>query len=114
MNINYHPASTRSPLVALLATAIRLDMASPNPITRQAPPPLPPVISAEAATAQGMVLAMLKQLGAASPKEIGLHIQASRSTITRALRDLEDSGQIRATGETNSRRYTVAVSEVAS
>lgn len=89
-------------------------MASPAPITRTSPAPTPPAICAEAATPQTQILTKLKELGQASPSEIRLHLRASRSTITRALRALESAGRVCATGETNNRLYTVAKSEVAS
>lgn len=74
----------------------------------------PPAIAATATTPLDSVLAVVKQLGKASPNEIRLHLGASRTTVARALKALHRAGALRAIGRTNSRQYTAGEMEAAS
>lgn len=104
---------TPPPIVALLATAIRLNMATPKP-SPAASASLPVAVAGVSTTPLDRVRAVVKQLGKASPHEIRLHLGAPRTTVARALKALERSGALRATGNTNNRQYMIIEQEVVS
>lgn len=63
-------------------------------------------------TTESKVLNFIALVGEVSPANLGIGLRMSRSSVTRILRQLVESGRITSSGRTRARAYRLSLSEI--